>query len=169
MVIQYFENPILLGCDALTEHVVPKILKNQEALKSKQNLIEMSNRNISSRGKCDQCVQLTTLLPAFTNYLEIWEPQPPGIVFLFYRALTTMGNTCPTQHHIPLSLEPEEHHCKNMKSHIQYCLLHKFRWLAYCFLCSMRPWGVYTLLCIRSIFTFPSIMVDRTANYSIPK
>jgi hypothetical protein len=52
-----------------------------------------------------------TLLPTCTDYLEIWEPQPPRtprpvqactrIVLLFYRALTTMGNTRPTQHHIP--------------------------------------------------------------------
>jgi hypothetical protein len=47
MVIQYFENPILLGYDALTGQVVPKILKNQMALKSTQHLIETSTRNIS--------------------------------------------------------------------------------------------------------------------------
>jgi hypothetical protein len=47
MVIQYFENPILLGCDALIEQVVPIILKNHRDLKSTQPLREMSTRNIS--------------------------------------------------------------------------------------------------------------------------
>jgi len=47
MVIQYFENPVLLGYGVLTGHVVPKILKNQTALKLTQHLKEMSTRNIS--------------------------------------------------------------------------------------------------------------------------
>jgi hypothetical protein len=57
----------------------------------------------------------------------------------------------------PISLEPEECHHKNIKSHIQYFLLHEFPWLTYCFLCSMRPWVLYTLLCTASIFTFQAL------------
>jgi hypothetical protein len=48
------------------------------ALGSTQHLTEMSTRNISWWGKDSQCIQLTTFPPSCTNFLEIWEPQPPG-------------------------------------------------------------------------------------------
>jgi len=43
-----------------------------------QPLTEMSTRNISWGGKGSWYIQLTTLPPSCANYLEIWEPQPPG-------------------------------------------------------------------------------------------
>jgi hypothetical protein len=49
-----------------------------------QPLSEMSTRNISW-GKGGRCVRLTTLLPSCAEYLEIWEPEPPGL------ARTVMG------------------------------------------------------------------------------
>jgi hypothetical protein len=48
------------------------------ALGLTQPLTKMSTRNISWGGKGNWCVQLTTLPPSCANYLEIWEPQPPG-------------------------------------------------------------------------------------------
>jgi len=180
MVIQYFENPILRGCDALTEHVVPKILKNRRALKSTQHLIEMSTRNIS-RGV--NVASVYSWQPYYLLVLIIWKPgclnllEPQRHVqactywdcFAFLQGPYNNEKYLPNSASHPISLEPEECHCKNIKSHIQYFLLHKFPWLTYYFLCSMRPWVVYTLLCTGSIFTFPSIMVDRTANYSTSK
>jgi hypothetical protein len=32
-------------------------------------------------GWCLECVGLTTLPPSFADYLEIWEPQPPGTLW----------------------------------------------------------------------------------------
>jgi len=40
-------------------------------------LTEMSARNISL-GKGGRCIRLTTLPPSCADYLEIWDPQPPG-------------------------------------------------------------------------------------------
>jgi len=51
------------------------------ALGSTQHLTEMSTQNISEYflgGKGSQCIGLTTLPPSGAEYLEIWEPQPPG-------------------------------------------------------------------------------------------
>jgi len=39
---------------------------------------EMRTRNISWAGEGGWCVGLTTLPPSCADYLEIWEPQPPG-------------------------------------------------------------------------------------------
>jgi len=47
------------------------------ALGSNQPQTEMGTRNISW-GKGGQCIQLTTLPPSCADFLEIWEPQPPG-------------------------------------------------------------------------------------------
>jgi hypothetical protein len=47
------------------------------ALGSTQPLTQMSTRNISW-GKGGRCVGLTTLTPSCSDYLKIWEPQPPG-------------------------------------------------------------------------------------------
>jgi hypothetical protein len=44
-----------------------------------QPLTEMSIRNISW-GKGGRCVGLTTLPLSYADCLEIWEPQPPGIL-----------------------------------------------------------------------------------------
>jgi len=41
---------------------------------------EMSTRNISWGGKGGRCVGLTTLPPSCADFLEIWDPQPPGIL-----------------------------------------------------------------------------------------
>ena len=45
-----------------------------------QPLKEMSTRNISWRVKASWCIGLTTLPPSWADCLEIWEPQPPGIL-----------------------------------------------------------------------------------------
>jgi hypothetical protein len=42
-------------------------------------LTEMSTLNISW-GKDGRCVGLTTLPPSCADYLELWEPQPPGTI-----------------------------------------------------------------------------------------
>jgi len=39
---------------------------------------EMITRSVSWGGKGGRCVKLATLLPSCADYLEIWEPQPPG-------------------------------------------------------------------------------------------
>jgi hypothetical protein len=44
-----------------------------------QPLTEMRTRNISW-GKGGRCVGLTNLHPSYADCLEIWEPQPPGIL-----------------------------------------------------------------------------------------
>jgi hypothetical protein len=41
-------------------------------------LREISTRNISWGRKGSWCMGLTTLSPSFTEYFEIWEPEPPG-------------------------------------------------------------------------------------------
>jgi len=46
-------------------------------LGSNQPLTEMNTRNISW-GNGGQCIELTTLPPSCADFLEIWEPQPPG-------------------------------------------------------------------------------------------
>ena len=38
----------------------------------------MLGRSATEKKKCSRCVRLTSLPPACTVYLEIWEPQPPG-------------------------------------------------------------------------------------------
>jgi hypothetical protein len=50
------------------------------ALGSTQSATEMSTRNISwgGGGKGGRCVGLTTL--PYADFLEIWEPQTPGIL-----------------------------------------------------------------------------------------
>jgi len=51
------------------------------ALGMTQSLTEMSTRNISwggGGGKGGRCEGLTTLLPSCDDFLEIWDPQPPG-------------------------------------------------------------------------------------------
>jgi hypothetical protein len=48
------------------------------ALSLTQPLTEMSTRNISWVGKHGRYIGLTTLSPSYANFLEIWEPQPPG-------------------------------------------------------------------------------------------
>ena len=45
-----------------------------------QPLTEMSIKNISWGGKGGRCVGLTNLSPSCADCLEIWEPQPPGIL-----------------------------------------------------------------------------------------
>jgi len=47
------------------------------ALGLTQPLTEMSTRNIFW-GKGGRCVGLTTLPLSCADFLEIWEPQPPG-------------------------------------------------------------------------------------------
>jgi len=41
----------------------------------------MSTRNISWGGKGGRCVKLTTLPPSCADCIEIWERQPPGILW----------------------------------------------------------------------------------------
>ena len=85
MAIQYFENPILLGCDALNEHIVSKILKNQSTFKSTQHLIEMSTRNISRGLMQSVCTadKLTNCLYCLSGNLGTstsWNPKAcPGL------------------------------------------------------------------------------------------
>ena len=43
-------------------------------------LTEMSTRNISW-GKGGRCVELTTSPPSCADFLEIWDPQPPGTLW----------------------------------------------------------------------------------------
>ena len=43
-----------------------------------QPLTEMSTRNISWGGRC---IGLTILPPSCADFLEIWEPQPPGTLW----------------------------------------------------------------------------------------
>ena len=51
------------------------------ALGSTRPLTDMSTRNISWRGgKSGRCVRLTALSPLCTECLEIWEPQPRGVL-----------------------------------------------------------------------------------------
>jgi len=50
------------------------------ALGSTQPLTEMSTRNVSW-GKGGRCVGLTNLPPSCADFLEIWEPQSPGILW----------------------------------------------------------------------------------------
>jgi hypothetical protein len=50
------------------------------ALRLTQPLTEMSTRNISWGGEGGWCMGLTTLPPYCADCLEIWEPQPPGIL-----------------------------------------------------------------------------------------
>jgi hypothetical protein len=45
-----------------------------------QPLTEMSTRNIYWGGKGAWCLGLTTLPPSCADCLEIWEPQPLGIL-----------------------------------------------------------------------------------------
>jgi hypothetical protein len=53
------------------------------ALGSTQPLTEMSTRNISWGGcKGGRCVGLTTLPPSCADCLEIWEPRPPGTLWV---------------------------------------------------------------------------------------
>jgi hypothetical protein len=54
--------------------------KETMALGLTHSLTEMSSRNISWGGKGGRYVGLTTLPPSCANCLEIWEPQPPGIL-----------------------------------------------------------------------------------------
>jgi len=46
-------------------------------LESAQPLTEMSSRNICG-GKGGRCVGLTNLPPTCVDFLEVWEPRPPG-------------------------------------------------------------------------------------------
>ena len=52
------------------------------ALGSTQPLIEINTRNIFGWGwggvKGGRCVGLTTLPPSWADFLEIWDPEPPG-------------------------------------------------------------------------------------------
>jgi hypothetical protein len=70
------------------------------ALGSTQPLTEVSNRNISWRGKCGRCVGLTTLRTSCADCLEIRQPQPhepsepvDGLLYLSLRHL----QICPRQ------------------------------------------------------------------------
>jgi hypothetical protein len=49
------------------------------ALRSTQPLTEMNTR-VFPGGKCGRWVGLTTLPPSCSECLEIWKPQPPGIL-----------------------------------------------------------------------------------------
>ena len=44
-------------------------------------LTEMSTRNIFWGDKGGRCIGLTNLPPSCADYLEIWEPQPPGTLW----------------------------------------------------------------------------------------
>jgi len=48
------------------------------ALRLTQPPTEMSTRNFLG-DKDGRCLGLKTLPPSYTNYLKIWDPQPPGI------------------------------------------------------------------------------------------
>jgi len=48
------------------------------ALGLTQPLTEMSTRNTSEGLKGGRCVGLTALPPSRVDFLEIWEPHPPG-------------------------------------------------------------------------------------------
>ena len=51
------------------------------ALGSTQSLTETSTSNISWGSEDGRCVGLTTLPPSSADWLEIWEPQPPGTLW----------------------------------------------------------------------------------------
>jgi hypothetical protein len=57
------------------------------ALGSTQHLAEMSTRIVYWRvlGKGVRCIGLTTLPPSCADCLEIWEPQPSGILWVSNR------------------------------------------------------------------------------------
>jgi len=57
-----------------------------------QPVTEMSARNISWGSKGDRCVELTTLPPSGAECLEIWEPQPNGILLLFTMSFPQLRN-----------------------------------------------------------------------------
>ena len=65
--------------DGVIEFFIDKILLAL-ALGLIQPLTEMSTRNISFGGKGGRYVGLTTLPPSCADCLEIWEPQPTGIL-----------------------------------------------------------------------------------------
>jgi hypothetical protein len=50
-------------------------------LRFTQPLTETSTQEYFLGDKCEQCVGLTTLPPSCADCLEIWEPQPPGILW----------------------------------------------------------------------------------------
>jgi hypothetical protein len=52
------------------------------ALGSTQPLTGMSTRNTFWGSKGGWCVGLTTLPPSCADCLEIWEPQPPGTLWV---------------------------------------------------------------------------------------
>jgi hypothetical protein len=60
------------------------------ALGLTQPLTEMSARNISW-SKSGRCVVLTTLPPSCADCLDIWEPQLPGTLLDFPRALRLLA------------------------------------------------------------------------------
>ena len=51
------------------------------ALGSTQLLVKMSTRNIPG-GKGSRCVRLTTSPPSRAEFHEIWEPKPPGTLWV---------------------------------------------------------------------------------------
>jgi len=55
--------------------ILPAALWSWDRLKP---LIEISTRNIPWEVKVGRWIVLTKLPPSCANYLEIWEPQPPG-------------------------------------------------------------------------------------------
>jgi hypothetical protein len=55
-----------------------------------QPLTKMSTRNISW-GKGGRCVGLTTLPPSCAGCPEIWEPQPPGLIWALLYILPYMN------------------------------------------------------------------------------
>jgi hypothetical protein len=65
------------------------------AFGSTQPVTEISNRNISL-GKDRRCFGLTTLKHSYAECLEIWKPQPPGILMASNRPL--YGLLCFTFH-----------------------------------------------------------------------
>jgi hypothetical protein len=57
-----------------------------------QPVTEVSTRNISWGSKGGRCVELTTLPPSGAKCLEIWKPQPPGIVSPFITSFPQLRN-----------------------------------------------------------------------------
>jgi len=51
------------------------------ALGPSQSLVKMSTRSIPG-GKGGRCVRLTTLPPSCAEFHEIWEPKPPGTLWV---------------------------------------------------------------------------------------